>query len=159
MQTRKKFCQTCLALAAAGAGAPLVFGRPGPTVKGVELMNKTETQKKEKILGYCGITCSECPAYIATQKNDDALRRETAKKWSEMFKSDIKPEDINCDGCPTDSRRLFHHCGVCEIRRCAREKKVKNCALCAEYACQRLSAFLAQVPEAKSTLEELRRTR
>ena len=107
----------------------------------------------------CGITCSDCPAYIATRENDEALRRETAKKWSEMFKSDIKPQDINCDGCPTDSERIFNHCHVCEIRKCAREKKVKNCADCTEYPCQKLSTFLAQVPEAKATLEEIRKTR
>jgi hypothetical protein len=39
------------------------------------------------------------------------------------------------------------------IRKCAREKKVANCAYCADYPCQKLSAFLAQAPEAKATLE------
>ena len=159
MQTRKEFCQTCLALAAAGLGAQQVFGDPGSTAKGGEEVSKTEVQKKVRIVAYCGITCSVCPAYIATQKNDDALRRETAKNWSEMFKADIKPEDINCDGCPTDSERIFNHCRVCDIRKCAREKRVKNCAFCPEYSCQKLSAFLAQVPEAKATLEEIRKTR
>jgi hypothetical protein len=159
MQTRKEFCRTCLALAAAGVGARQVFGNPGSGAKGDKEVSKTEVQKKAKIVAYCGITCSECPAYIATQKNDDALRRETAKKWSEMFKADIKPQDINCDGCPSDSERIFNHCRVCEIRKCGREKKVKNCAGCAEYPCPKLSAFLDQVPEAKATLEELRKAR
>ncbi len=159
MQTRKEFCQACLALTVAGLGASLVFGRPGSTVSKGEDMPKTETQKKAKLLAYCGITCSECPAYVATQKNDDALRRQTAQKWSEQFKSDIKPADINCDGCPTDSQRLFNYCRVCEIRKCAREKRVQNCACCADYPCQKLSAFLAQVPEAKAALEEIRKKR
>ena len=123
MQTRKKFCQTCLALAAAGLGARQVFGNPGSGAKGGEEVSKTEEKKKAKIVAYCGIPCSDCPAYIATRKNDDALRRETAKKWSEMFKADIKPEDINCDGCPTDSERIFNHCRVCEIRKCAPRKE------------------------------------
>ena len=159
MQTRKEFCQTCLALAAAGLGARQVLGSHGSKTKGGEEVSKTEEKKKAKIVAYCGIPCSDCPAYIATRENDDALRRETAKKWSEMFKSDIKPQDINCDGCPTDSERIFNHCHVCEIRKCAREKKVKTCAGCTEYPCQKLSAFLAQVPEAKATLEEIRKTR
>jgi hypothetical protein len=159
MQTRKEFCRTCLALAAAGVGARQAFGEPASRAKGGEEVSKTEDKKKAKIIACCGITCGECPAYIATQKNDDTLRRETAKTWSEMFKADIKPHDINCDGCPSDSERVFNHCHVCEIRKCGREKKVKNCAYCPEYPCQKLSAFLAQVPEAKATLEEIRKTR
>lgn len=159
MQTRKEFCQTCLALAAAGLGARQVFGNLGSGANGGEAVSKAEDKRKARIVAYCGIPCSDCPAYIATRKNDDALRRETAKKWSEMFKADIKPQDINCDGCPTDSERIFNHCRVCEIRKCGREKKVKNCAYCPEYPCQKLSAFLAQVPEAKATLEEIRKTR
>ena len=105
----------------------------------------------------CGLTCSECPAYIATRKNDDALRAETAKKWSEMFKADIKAADINCDGCTSNSPRLFNYCGVCVIRKCAGEKKVANCAYCPEYSCQKLDEFLAQVPEARKALEEIRK--
>ena len=113
--------------------------------------------KPEKMIAYCGIACSECPAYIATQKNDDKMRDETAKKWSEMFHADIKPADINCDGCPTDAERLFNYCAQCEIRKCAREKGMKNCAYCAEYPCEKLSAFLKNVPEAKALLDEIRK--
>ena len=150
MPTRKQFCQGCLALMLAGMGAPLIFGKKGAEVK-------KEEGKKEKMIAKCGLVCSECPAYIATQKNDDALRAETAKKWSEMFKSDIKAADINCDGCPTDSPRLFGYCTACEIRKCARDKKLATCASCPEYACEKLDKFLAQVPEARKVLEELRK--
>lgn len=152
MPTRKQFCQNCLAMILAGLGAPLVFGRKGDNVK------KAEGDKKEnRIVGACGITCSACPAYIATQKNDDALRVETAKKWSEMFKADIKATDINCDGCQSESPRLFSYCSVCEIRKCARAKQVATCANCPEYSCKKLDEFLANVPEARKVLEELRK--
>lgn len=150
MPTRKQFCQSCLAMVLAGMGAPLLFGKNGEEVK-------KEEEKKEKIIAKCGLGCSECPAYIATQKNDDALRAETAKKWSEMFKADIKPSDINCDGCQSESPRLFSYCSVCVIRQCAREKKVETCAACPEYSCAKLDAFLAQVPEARAVLEGLRK--
>jgi hypothetical protein len=153
MPTRKQFCQSCLAMVLAGLGAPLMFGKKGDEVK------KEEGKEKEKkMIAKCGLVCSECPAYIATQKNDDALRAETAKKWSEMFKSDIKPSDINCDGCQSESARLFSYCQTCEIRKCAREKKVETCAACPEYSCAKLDAFLAQVPEARKVLEGLRNT-
>jgi hypothetical protein len=86
------------------------------------------------------------------------LRAETAKKWSEMFKASIKPEDINCDGCPTYSQRVFSQVNVCEIRKCARNKKLKNCAYCPDYPCPKLAELFAYVPEAKATLEEIRKT-
>jgi hypothetical protein len=114
--------------------------------------------KEKKIIAYCGIDCGACPAYVATQKNDDALRTETAKKWSEMFKADFKAADIHCDGCLGESPRMFHYCKVCEIRRCARAKKIANCAFCPEYSCAKLDKSLAHFPEARALLEALRKT-
>lgn len=149
MPTRKQFCQNCLAMVLAGVGAPMMFGKKGDEVK-------KEKEKEKKIIAKCGLVCSECPAYIATQKNDDVLRAETAKKWSEMFKFDIKAADIICDGCPSDTGRLFNYCATCEIRKCASEKKVATCADCPEYSCQKLDDFLVQVPEARKMLEGLR---
>jgi len=137
----------------AGVGASRLFG------KGSVEEKKPAGTKAEKIVAVCGLTCSECPAFIATQKNDDALRVETAAKWSKMFHSDIKPTDINCDGCPSDSQRLFSYCAVCEIRKCAREKKFATCAACPEYACAKLEKFLAQAPEARAALEKLRQAK
>jgi hypothetical protein len=152
MSTRKEFFKSCFAILLAGAGSLALFGKKGDEVK------KEEGKKEEKkMIAKCGLVCSECPAYIATQNNDDALRTETAKKWSEMFKSDIKPADINCDGCQSESARLFSYCQTCEIRKCAREKKAATCAACSEYSCAKLDAFLAQVPEARKVLEGLRK--
>ncbi|KUK85723.1 MAG: Uncharacterized protein XE03_1923 [candidate division TA06 bacterium 34_109] len=31
----------------------------------------------DKMIAFCGLICTECPAFIATQKNDDIER----KKW------------------------------------------------------------------------------
>jgi len=33
---------------------------------------------------------------------------------------------------------------------------VKNCACCSGYKCEKIAAFLEQVPKAKKTLEEIR---
>lgn len=114
-------------------------------------------KEEEKMIAFCGLGCSECPTFLATQKNDDKMREETAKKWSEMFHAEIKPADINCDGCVSQSSRLFSYCGMCEIRKCGKEKKVKNCAYCDEYPCGKLSDFLKNAPEAKATLDEIRK--
>ncbi len=53
----------------------------------------------EKMIAFCGIVCTECPAFLATQKDDDNKRKKVAEMWSKQFKSEIKPVDINCDGC------------------------------------------------------------
>jgi hypothetical protein len=113
--------------------------------------------KEKKIISYCGIDCSACPAYVATQNDDDALRAKTARMWSELYKAERKVEDISCDGCPRDSGRLFAYCGACEVRKCAREKKVATCAVCLEYSCARLDAFCALMPKARALLENLRK--
>ncbi len=112
-----------------------------------------------KIVGCCGIVCSECPAYVATQKNDDGERRKVAELWSKEYGGEFKEEDINCDGCLTKSQRVFSYCNVCEIRKCGQGKEVENCAHCEEYACEKLSRFLDRVPDARRVLEDIRATR
>jgi hypothetical protein len=150
MPTRKEFFRSCFAVFLAGAGTLAAFAKKGDEVK------KEEKKEVKKMIAKCGIVCTECPAYVATQRNDDALRAETAKQWSVMFKADIKAADINCDGCQSEGPRLFHHCNECEFRKCAREKKVSTCAACPEYACAKLEAFLVQVPEARAALDGLK---
>lgn len=111
----------------------------------------------KKKLGFCGINCSECEAFIATKNNDDNLRKETAEKWSKMFNPIIKLEDINCLGCTSKSKNVFLHCTVCEFRKCGQDRKIKNCAYCTEYPCENLSKFFTQVPIAKTNLDEIRK--
>jgi hypothetical protein len=156
-QTRKEFLRTCLWLTLSGLSFPLVSPGTGAITQKTKDASDKKDNPPEKLIAYCGITCTECPAYIATQKNDDRLRAETAKKWSEIFKASIKPEDINCDGCAADSKRLFSQVNVCEIRKCARNKNIKNCAYCAQYPCPKLKELFTYIPEAKTTLEEIRK--
>jgi hypothetical protein len=113
----------------------------------------------EKMVAYCGITCTDCPAFVATHHDDDAERAKVAKMWSEHFEVNLQPGEINCDGCLADSDRLFNHCRVCEIRSCGQERAVVNCAQCDDYGCEKLIKFLDMVPEAKETLEQIRADR
>jgi Protein of unknown function (DUF3795) len=113
----------------------------------------------DKIIAYCGLVCTECPAFIASQENDDAKRKKVAEMWSKQYNMSVKPEDINCDGCNTEGKRLVGYCNVCEIRKCGKQKAVINCAYCTDYGCEKLTKFLAMVPHAKASLEKIRKKR
>ncbi len=41
---------------------------------------KNREGEKMKLIASCGLICNQCPAYIATHKNDRKLREETAEK-------------------------------------------------------------------------------
>lgn len=119
-----------------------------------------EQNKREgKMLAMCGLDCAACPAFIAHKTDDQALRTKTAAEWSKQFNVTIKPEDVNCVGCLKTEGPHIGHCAECEIRKCGLAKGVKNCALCADYPCEKIAGFLANVPPAKANLEELRRAR
>lgn len=109
-----------------------------------------------KMIAVCGITCSDCGAFTATQQNDDAKRKQVAEAWSKAYGHKFKLEDINCDGCLTVDGRHIDHWNVCEIRKCGVKNGVKNCAYCTDYKCEKIARFLEKVPEAKKTLEEIR---
>ena len=110
----------------------------------------------EKMIAFCGIICTNCPAFIATRENNDEKRREVAKAWSTP-EYPLKPEDINCDGCLTSDGRIISFVKACDIRKCGMERKVENCAYCVDYACEKLMKSHERSPEAKETLEEIRR--
>lgn len=111
----------------------------------------------DEMISYCGLTCTQCPAYIATRDDNDELRKKTADGWSKEFKAEIKPEDINCDGCLVAEGRHIAYCGMCEIRKCGMERAVENCAHCADYACQKLSDFFEKAPAARTKLDGVRK--
>ena len=109
-----------------------------------------------EMIAMCGLDCGACPAYEATQKNDAVERKRVADMWSKEFGVDVKPEEINCDGCLSETGPHFKHCNVCEVRKCGMEKSVANCAHCSDYGCDKLSDFFRMVPAAKARLDGIR---
>lgn len=101
---------------------------------------------KWKTCAFCGIECTECPAYIAKEKDDDKLREETAQKWGNP-EFPLSPSDINCDGCKSQDGVHFKFCSACKIRACASQREVKTCAHCANFSCEILEEFMKQAPE------------
>jgi len=75
----------------------------------------------------CGLQCTACAVYIATQDNNDELRKETAALWG----------------------RHLDYCTIC-IRQCCIEKNIQNCTFCSEYPWVTLDSghvFLSEVLE------------
>ena len=78
----------------------------------------------KKLITYCGIDCSECPAYLATQSGDKKEIKKVADEWSSDSMS-FKPEEILCNGCNQDGQ-IFSWCSECPIRICCRDKGYEN---------------------------------
>jgi len=115
----------------------------------------------DETIVYCGLVCEGCGIYLATREKDPdkqkKMRIEIVRILKEEFGQEERPEDItDCDGCKMENGRLFSGCKNCEIRKCAREKSIENCAHCNEYACERLDRFFTTYPEAKLRLDVVR---
>jgi hypothetical protein len=112
----------------------------------------------EKIIACCGIACSDCPTFNATKMDDDVERKKVADLWTKQYGHPFKAEDINCNGCLTEGPRVFNYCNICEIRKCGRERHVKNCAYCNDYKCEKLSKLHEQAPKVKETLDAIHKS-
>jgi hypothetical protein len=85
------------------------------------------------------------------------MRAEIARQINDLYKENLKAEDVtDCDGCKTEGGRLFSASRKCEIRKCAGQKGIENCAHCNECACERLEKLFATDPDAKKRLDAIR---
>ena len=109
------------------------------------------------MIAYCGLNCEKCDAYIATKNDDQALRENTAKLWSEMNNANILPEQINCEGCRMNGKKFVYCESMCGIRKCAMSKGYETCSDCPEMGtCPTLKAVTANSPEALKNLSKQR---
>lgn len=119
-----------------------------------------------KIIGCCGIICSDCQIFEATQNQDDDLRAilfQRQIEWGhsdrfrELYGREYRLDDIHCDGCPTSSPDDFWYIQNCEMRACALNKGYPNCAYCMEYPCDLLQSFFDKSHvNARKTLDRIR---
>ncbi|NIT37353.1 MAG: DUF3795 domain-containing protein [candidate division Zixibacteria bacterium] len=110
----------------------------------------------ERLLGACGLACDACPAYVATRENDAEMIAAIAARWSEEYGHHIKPEYVWCEGCLTEAERKCGRARECDVRACALERGLPNCAHCDDYGCEVLAGHFEMAPEAKAALENIR---
>jgi hypothetical protein len=113
-----------------------------------------------RMIAYCGLVCRTCPIYLVTREKNKERQKEKRKEIVRLLKNhyglEFRLEDItDCDGCMSETGRLFSVCQDCPIRKCAREKKLENCACCGEYICKTLEEFFAREPDAKKRLNKI----
>ncbi|MDD4873079.1 MAG: DUF3795 domain-containing protein [Kiritimatiellae bacterium] len=75
----------------------------------------------------CGIYCGACPALM------DSVN---AKRSSE----------IKCLGCRS-TKKMPGYAPKCEVRKCAKVKKVQSCGLCKSYPCDKIKPFFLSQPK------------
>ena len=114
------------------------------------------------MIAYCGLDCLSCPIYTATRLQDKEKKKEKREEILHLIKEhygiEFKLEDITeCDGCMSETGRLFSGCKDCPIRECARQKELESCAYCDEYVCGTLEEFFAKEQKAKTRLDKLKR--
>ena len=110
----------------------------------------------DRMIAYCGLICSDCPAYEATKADDLKKAEETAELWSKHYGVDIAIDDVWCDGCPVEGKKCSY-CAKCAVRACADERDVIHCGACPDYACEKISEIIALAPQVREVLEEERK--
>ena len=113
---------------------------------------------KKRIVGVCGIICSDCRAFIATQRNDTELKKQVAESWS-TEEEKVTPEDTYCQGCSATGESLMKFAKMCAVRNCGYGRDVENCAHCGEFPCVTLTGLWKSMgcTKERATLEEIRK--
>ena len=106
------------------------------------------------LIGYSGLDCEKCDAYLATVHDDQALREKTAALWAELNHAPILPEHINCKGCRADGVKTVYCESLCEIRQCAMKRGAETCGGCPELEdCRTVGAIFSHSPDALKNLK------
>ena len=124
-------------------------------------MTQPDEEKMSEIIAYCGLDCHSCPIYLATREKNKEKQKEKRKEIlrliEEHYGLEYNLEDItDCDGCLSDTGRLFSACRDCPIRKCATNKELQSCAYCGEYICETLEELFAKEPSARDRLNKIR---
>ena len=109
----------------------------------------------DRMIAYCGIVCTDCDAYKATQAEDMEALEAMAKKASEQFGIELAAADSMCDGCLAATGRQIGYCHECAIRLCAVPRGVETCAHCDDYPCDKVEGFSKPGTPHRKMLEKI----
>ena len=105
-------------------------------------------------IAYCGLDCETCDARIATETNDEELRRKVAKLWSEWNAVEITADMIHCSGCRMDGVKTPYCESLCPIRQCAMEREIETCGSCKEMeTCEKVGMIIKNNKDALNNLK------
>lgn len=111
---------------------------------------------EELLRGACGLDCSKCEIYAATENK--LLAEQLAnwmKKVSELY---VDPRDVRCKGCKGD--RESHWSPNCWILQCCvDEKHLDFCNECSEFPCEKLVDWSKKDKRYVEALEWLKRNK
>ena len=83
----------------------------------------------------CGTYCGICVWRVAYITKDEKLKAKLCKMIPGM-----KPEQIVCDGCRSDTP--LYLCEMCKMKKCESKKEdVESCAECDEFPCKIITTW------------------
>ena len=86
----------------------------------------------DELIAHCGLYCGACSFKVGFEENN----KEHVMCMPTMYDK-FKNQPLKfCPGC-----RLENQCGDCDIRDCARAKKIEFCNLCNDFPCKKLKDF------------------
>lgn len=109
----------------------------------------------DRMISYCGLTCTDCDAYKATQAEDMEALERMAKEATEQLGEEMTVADAMCDGCVSTTGRRIAYCHECAIRLCGVQKHIENCAHCDDYACEKIDGFSKSGSPQRRTLDDI----
>jgi len=121
--------------------------------KEVKKRKEVRIMEKNQRIAVCGLNCSECDIFRASDNPEIAQR--IVNWFKEERHIDVKIEDIHCLGCRED--RTKHWSPDCWILRCCvDEKGLEFCYQCEDFPCEKLSEWAKENKKYEEALNRLK---
>jgi hypothetical protein len=91
------------------------------------------------VIAACGFLCSLCLIYRENLRKDPHNRRRFRDGLEKYYGDKLTLEECYCEGCMTHDRENPVRINKdCEVRACVTDRRIENCAYCAEYPCEKV---------------------
>lgn len=103
----------------------------------------------KKLAAICGLFCPACNVFIGTAEDPRRLEVIAGRLQRPL-------EELKCNGCRSE-KRCFYCESKCKMTKCAAAKGVDFCGECAEFPCDDLMVFQAEMPHRLELWQSLER--